>query len=40
MSELDYSQYTILVVDDVPLNLVLVEKMLSRYNFTIKKAGG
>lgn len=40
MSELDYSQYTILVVDDIPLNLVLVEKMLSRYNFTIKKAGG
>lgn len=40
MQEKDYSMYTILVVDDVPLNLVLVEKMLSRYNFTIKKAGG
>ena len=33
MSEKDFSNYTILVVDDVPLNLVLVEKMLGRYNF-------
>ncbi|MBP3573203.1 MAG: response regulator [Prevotella sp.] len=40
MSEKDFSNYTILVVDDVPLNLVLVEKMLGRYNFNIKKAGG
>lgn len=40
MSEKDFSNYTILVVDDVPLNLVLVEKMLGRYNFNIKKTGG
>ena len=29
----DFSQFTVLAVDDVPLNLLLVEKMLSRYKF-------
>ena len=36
----DYSKYTVLAVDDIPLNLLLVEKMLSRFNFTLKKATG
>lgn len=35
---MDFSQYKILVVDDVPLNLLLVEKMLSRYHFSVQKA--
>lgn len=35
---MDLSQYRVLVVDDVPLNQVLVEKMLSRYHFTVHKA--
>ena len=34
----DFSQFTVLAVDDVPLNLLLVEKMLSRYKFKVKKA--
>ena len=34
----DLSQFTVLAVDDVPLNLLLVEKMLSRYKFKVKKA--
>ena len=35
---MDLSQYRVLVVDDVPLNQLLVEKMLSRYHFTVHKA--
>lgn len=35
---MDFSQYRVLVVDDVPLNQLLVEKMLSRYHFTVHKA--
>lgn len=35
----NYSDYSVLVVDDVPLNLMLVEKMLTRFNFVVKKAG-
>ena len=35
---MDFSKYKILVVDDVPLNLLLVEKMLSRYHFSVQKA--
>ena len=31
--------YKILVVDDVPLNQMLVERMLGRFNFNIRKAG-
>lgn len=40
MEDLDYSNYTILAVDDVPLNLLLVEKMLTRFGFKVKKASG
>ncbi len=29
----DLSQYTVLIVDDVPINLLLVGKMLARFNF-------
>lgn len=36
----DFSNYTILIVDDVYLNIVLVEKMLKRYNFNVKSATG
>lgn len=34
----DFSKYNVLVVDDVPLNVRLVTKMLSRFNFTIRTA--
>ena len=34
----DFSQYNILMVDDVPLNLLVVTKMLSRFNFKIRTA--
>ena len=34
----DYSQFEVLAVDDIPLNLLLVEKMLSRFNFKFRKA--
>lgn len=36
----DYSNYNVLVVDDVPLNLLLVEKMLGRYKFNVDTASG
>lgn len=36
--KLDLSQYCVLIVDDVPLNVMLVEKMLARFNFRIRKA--
>ena len=39
-TEKDYSKYTVLAVDDVPLNLILVEKILQRYNFKVKTANG
>jgi len=35
---LDLNQYSVLIVDDVPLNTMLVEKMLSRFHFRIRKA--
>jgi len=35
---MDYSKYTVLVVDDVPLNVLLVTKMLTRYHFTMRTA--
>jgi CheY-like chemotaxis protein len=38
MEIIDFSKYNVLAVDDVPLNLLLVEKMLSRFNFRIRKA--
>ena len=34
----DYSKYNVLAVDDIPLNLLLVQKMLSRFNFTLRTA--
>lgn len=34
----DYSKYTVLAVDDIPLNILLVQKMLSRFNFRLKTA--
>lgn len=37
---MDCSKYTLLVVDDVPLNVMLVSKMLSRYHFNLRTAFG
>ena len=34
----DYSKYNVLAVDDIPLNLLLVKKMLSRFNFEFRTA--
>lgn len=34
----DYSTFNVLAVDDVPLNLLLVQKMLSRFNFKMRTA--
>ena len=34
----DLSGYNVLAVDDVPINLLLVEKMLSKFNFKIRRA--
>lgn len=36
----DYSKYNVLAVDDIPLNLLLVQKMLSRFNFRMRTAAG
>ena len=36
--DLDFSKYTLLAVDDVPLNLLLIKKMLSKFNFKFKAA--
>lgn len=36
--EHDYSSFNVLAVDDIPLNLLLVQKMLSRFNFTLRTA--
>lgn len=38
MMDTDFSRYSILVVDDVPLNLTLVSKMLMHYNFRVRTA--
>ncbi len=35
---LNLSQYSVLIVDDVPLNRLLVEKMLSPFQFTVRQA--
>ena len=32
----DYSAFKVLAVDDIPLNLLLVQKMLSRFNFKLR----
>ncbi len=34
----DYSKYKVLAVDDIPLNVLLVQKMLSRFNFQLRTA--
>ncbi len=34
----DFSRFNVLAVDDIPLNLLLVQKMLSRFNFTLRSA--
>lgn len=34
----DFSRFNILTVDDVQLNRLLVQKMLSRFNFRIREA--
>ncbi len=36
--DLDLSDYKVLAVDDIPLNLLLIQKMLSKLNFKIKTA--
>ena len=36
----DYSKFSVLAVDDIPLNLLLVQKMLSRFNFRMRTATG
>ena len=36
--DLDYSKYKVLAVDDVPLNLLLIKKMLSKFNFQFRTA--
>lgn len=36
----DFSKYSVLAVDDIPLNLLLVQKMLSRFNFKLRTAPG
>lgn len=33
--DIDFSKVTVLVVDDVPINLILVKKMLSKFNFNV-----
>ena len=34
----DYSKYNVLAVDDIPINLVLVQKMLAKFNFRMRTA--
>lgn len=33
--EMDLSKYTVLAVDDIPLNILLMQKMLSKFNFKL-----
>lgn len=35
---IDVDKLTVLVVDDVPLNVLLIKKMLSQYTFQLKTA--
>ena len=37
--DLDLSRYTVLAVDDVPLNLILIQKMLAKFKFQVRTAG-
>lgn len=34
----DYSAFNVLAVDDIPINLILVQKMLMRFNFQLRTA--
>ena len=36
----DFGAFNVLAVDDIPLNLLLVQKMLARYNFKLRTASG
>ena len=36
----DFSSFNVLAVDDIPLNLLLVQKMLSKFNFRMRTASG
>lgn len=36
----DYSSFDVLAVDDIPINLILVQKMLMRFNFKMRTASG
>lgn len=38
--EYDFSACRVLAVDDIPLNLLLVKKMLARFNFKLETASG
>ena len=38
--EYDFSSCRVLAVDDIPLNLLLVKKMLGRFNFKLETASG
>lgn len=36
--EIDTSQVKILIVDDIPLNVLLIDKMLAKFKFNVLKA--
>lgn len=36
--DMDLSGYSVLAVDDIPLNLTLVQKMLTKFNFKLRTA--
>lgn len=38
IQDMELSKYNVLAVDDIPLNLLLVQKMLSKFNFRIRTA--
>jgi CheY-like chemotaxis protein len=38
IQDMELSKYNVLAVDDIPLNLLLVQKMLSKFNFKIRSA--
>ena len=38
LKDVDLSNHTVLAVDDIPMNLLLISKILSRLNITIKTA--
>ena len=35
---MDFSRFSILIVDDAPLNRLVVEKMLGQFNFSVRQA--